>query len=353
MKRYGLLTLLVSWLLLAGCVSTPLRETQTPTPDVMHATVAALQTENAQLATQVAGIPATIVNLPTATPSPSATPTATLPTATSTPTVTPTATPTHAVVHRPVPTATSPWPQILWLTANPGEVDPGQSVTLSWSASNATRAVIQQYSAANASYPELNVAPNGSVVLPIADWERLHHTFVLVAYNAAGNNTSNSVDVFIRCPYTYFFPLPPENYHWECPAGPATPSDAAEQYFEGGRMIWLGTEKHIYALLNDGGLFAYADTWTAGQPNADPGITPPPGRYTPVRGFGKVWSSDPYIRSRLGWAMGPEQGYQTQWQRSWTCCSAAGALYVRELDQRITRLWSSQSPSGSWEFTPY
>ena len=77
MKRFGFFTVLMSWLLLAGCISTPLRETHTPTPDVMQETVTALQTENAQLATQVAGLPATIENLPTATPLPSATPTAT------------------------------------------------------------------------------------------------------------------------------------------------------------------------------------------------------------------------------------------------------------------------------------
>jgi hypothetical protein len=119
-------------------------------------------------------------------------------------------------------------------------------------------------------------------------------------------------------------------------------------------MIWLGTEKVIYVLLNDSGLYAYADTWTAGQPDVDPGITPPSGRYKPVRGFGKVWGSDPYIRSRLGWAMAPEQGYQAQLQRSWTCCSSAtSALYLQELDQRVTHLWPGQTSPGRWEFAQF
>jgi hypothetical protein len=349
MKRLVFFALLLSWLIVSGCVSVPLRETRTPTPDAMPATVAALQTENAQLATQVAGIPATIENLPTATPLPSFTPTAT-----SAPTETPTATPTRRPAQRPAHTATPVWPKVLWFTADQGEVNPGESVTLRWNTENATRAVMQQYSANNVSYSEISVAPNGSIVLPITDQERLYHTFVLNAYNAAGDSTSGSVVVNIRCPYTYFFSPPADTYRWDCPAGPATTSDAAEQYFEGGRMIWLGTEKVIYVLLNDGGLHTYTDTWTEGQPVVDPGIAAPAGRYKPVRGFGRVWGSDPYIRSRLGWAMAPEQGYQAQLQRSWTCCSSSTSpLYLRELDNRVAHLWPNPTSSGRWEFAQF
>lgn len=349
MRRFGFFTLFVSWLLLAGCVSVPLRETQTPTPDVLQETVAALQTQNAQLATQVAGLPATLENWPTPTPLPSATPTAT-----ATPTETPTATPTRAIAHRPAPTATPQWPQVLWFTSDQSEVNPGENVTIRWDTANATRAVLQQYGAENTPYNEISVAPDGSIVLPIAAQERLYHTFVLNAYNAAGNSASNSVTVYLRCPQTYFFAPPTDTYRWDCPVGQATASDAAEQYFEGGRMIWLGAEKVIYVLLNDGGLYTYVDTWTADQPDIDPGITPPSGRYKPVRGFGKVWGADPYIRSRLGWAMAPEQGYQAQLQYRWSgCCSSAQELYLREIDQRVTHLSPSTTPPGYWNFAAY
>jgi hypothetical protein len=233
-------------------------------------------------------------------------------------------------------------------------VNPGENMTLRWDTANASRAVLQQYGADNTSYSEIDVTPDGSIVLPIATQERLYHTFVLNAYNAAGSSASGSVTVYIRCPYTYFFAPPAETYRWDCPAGQATSSDAAEQYFEGGRMIWLGTEKVIYVLLNDGGLYTYADTWTADQPDADPGLTPPAGRYKPVRGFGKVWGADPYIRSRLGWAMAPEQGYQAQLQYRWSgCCSAAPEFYLREIDQRVTHLSPGATPPGYWNFTAY
>jgi hypothetical protein len=349
MKRFGYFALFVSWLVLAGCSSVPPRETQTPTPDVMQATVAALQTQNAQLATQVAGLPATIENWPTATPLPSTTPTAT-----STPTETPTTTPTRRPAQRPAATATPQWPQIVAFTSDQGEVNPGENVTLRWDTANASRAVLQQYGADNTSYGTIDVAPDGSIVLPVATQERLSHTFVLNAYNAAGSSASSSVTVYIRCPYTYFFAPPAETYRWDCPAGQVATSDAAEQYFEGGRMIWIGTEKLIYVLLNDGGLYTYADTWTAGQSDVDPGITSPAGRYKPVRGFGKVWGADPYIRSRLGWAMAPEKGYQAQFQGRWlSCCSSSQELYLREIDQRVTHLSSDTTSHGYWNFAGY
>jgi hypothetical protein len=362
MKHFGFLMLLCGGLLLAGCSSAPASLDRTPTLDVMVTTIARLQDQNAQLATQVAGLPATIEHLPTptiastvvaatSTPLPSPTPTGTqMPTATSIL--------TRAATRRPVPTATPVWPQILSLTVDPGEVDPGESVTLRWNTANAIRAVIQQYSADGTTYNELSVAPSGSIVLPIADRERLWHGFGLVAYNGAGNSTSNWINASIRCPYTYFFAFPAsEDQSSSCPDGPAVTSDAAEQYFENGRMIWVATEQRIYVLLNGGEVYSFLDTWIAGQPDGDVGIAAPAGRYKPVRGFGKVWTADPYIRSRLGWAMAPEQGYQAQLQRIWMCCSSSNAAnrssYVHEIDQRITRLWPNETRPGYWNFVTY
>jgi hypothetical protein len=69
----------------------------------------------------------------------------------------------------------------------------------------------------------------------------------------------------------------------------------------------------------------YDDTWVDGTPEAagsatvtpsgtptgaeSPfGGTPPAGKYVPVRGFGKLWSENTLVRTRLGWAIEPEQG---------------------------------------------
>jgi hypothetical protein len=45
--------------------------------------------------------------------------------------------------------------------------------------------------------------------------------------------------------------------------------------------------------------------WYEGEP-ASGGETPPPGLYEPIRGFGKLWHSDPHIRNTLGWGAAPE-----------------------------------------------
>jgi hypothetical protein len=38
-------------------------------------------------------------------------------------------------------------------------------------------------------------------------------------------------------------------------------------------------------------------------------LTPPPGRYEPQRGFGKVWRDFPEVREALGWATLPEAAH--------------------------------------------
>ncbi len=48
------------------------------------------------------------------------------------------------------------------------------------------------------------------------------------------------------------------------------------------------------------------DTWAEGEPETT-GLTPPPGKLEPKRGFGKVWREEPGVREALGWATQPER----------------------------------------------
>jgi hypothetical protein len=55
--------------------------------------------------------------------------------------------------------------------------------------------------------------------------------------------------------------------------------------------------------------------WSVSQPESDPAIQPPPGKFQPVRGFGLAWrlgggSVSPQ-RSDLGWALDEETGFTT------------------------------------------
>lgn len=80
-------------------------------------------------------------------------------------------------------------------------------------------------------------------------------------------------------------------------------------------------------------------------------ISPPEGFYAPESGFGLVWRGDvkdsPGYRESLGWAIGPEFGYEAIYQcdtalpsggRSWRFC------YLKRPDDRVIVF----HPLGGW-----
>ena len=88
---------------------------------------------------------------------------------------------------------------------------------------------------------------------------------------------------------------------------------AAIQPFEHGTMVWVSSnplgKPTIYVLFDDNTVARFDDTWTEGQPVSH-NLTPPAGRYEPIRGFGKVWyeGTGARVRERLGWATAREVG---------------------------------------------
>jgi hypothetical protein len=101
-----------------------------------------------------------------------------------------------------------------------------------------------------------------------------------------------------------------------CPVLTAADAPAAVQTFDNGSMLWadLGAGgKKIYTVYSSpyapGRPLVYAaydDTWTSADP-ADYGLNPPAGHYPPMRGFGKLWVSNKFVRQDLGWGTAPEQ----------------------------------------------
>ena len=337
--------------LAAGCMTVNLDNRSASTPAVMPTAA------SAALATPAA---ATVTPTPIA-PSPTAT---AQPTATSTP-VPPTAT-SHVVKvsqpRRPMATPTSQPPSIISFVADRLEVDPGESVTLSWNTSGADQIMIYPNVPDGRYLEGIHVAPSGSLTIPTDKAERLWYQFTLYAYNDNGGDTAQgSITVRLRCPYTFFFgPLSEEDQqYWACPDGPATFSAAVEQAFEHGRMIWLQATQTVYVFLDDGTLLSFADTWSEGQPEKDPQIVSPEGRSQPVRGFGKVWRTATYygtsLRDQVGWALAPEKGFDGALQGTWLrCCSqpttAYRPIYLRSLDGRILRLWFNEVAAGTWKY---
>jgi hypothetical protein len=341
------LILLIS--LLSGCRTFEIGFVQTPT------------------ATAALPLRATTTPTVTATSASAATPTALVP-PTSTATLPPPATakpivirPTQPIEPTPtataLPTAAPDPPTIISFSIEPREVNPGETVTLRWSVTNADSIDIYQYTPDTLpAYDTLGLPVSGALTQTILERERLWHVYELAAPHGS-RVVTQTVSVAIRCPYTYFFnPLPVEDRaEWSCPESAPSASTAAEQVFENGRMIWLQHDDRIYVFFNDGKYQTFEDTWVAGQAETVPGLTPPSGRYAPVRGFGKVWSGAEDVRSRLGWALAAEQGFEAQLQGGWIhCCSRLGTvnrpIYLRNIEGRILRLWPGEMPPGQWQF---
>lgn len=96
-----------------------------------------------------------------------------------------------------------------------------------------------------------------------------------------------------------------------CALSPVTQVAAASQVFERGVMVYVsasGGPGQIYALNNDGSFRRFDDTWVSGVDPETSAEAAPPGVQLPVRGFLKVWSSNPDVRAALGYATDGERG---------------------------------------------
>lgn len=85
------------------------------------------------------------------------------------------------------------------------------------------------------------------------------------------------------------------------------------QNLEYGVMVWVrysDTDQKIYAIRSYGGYHTYKDTWTEDM-SERPAVEPPEGLYAPIRGFGKVWTDHPDIRTQMGWAIEERERSQT------------------------------------------
>jgi hypothetical protein len=293
----------------------------------------------------------------------------------SVPPGTPTSTPVLTAVSptltaTPAPPTQSPvplGPSILSLVADPEEVRPGQTVTLTWSSSGGAKAILQPSGVARLG-EFVEVEPNGTTSVTVPARERYRYQFRLVVEGASGNRAESSRIVQLLCPYEFFFSYPPPARGSEgqddCPVGPAAHTLAAEQVFERGRMVWLeavpaesipsadawGPTILVFHTNEDPQVsgwstYRYDDTWSTDEPESDPAIVPPPGLCQPVRGFGKVWRTEAEVRERLGWALAPEQGFEGVYQAGWDPWYPRGNQYLRTADGRVLMI----GLMGSWE----
>jgi hypothetical protein len=255
----------------------------------------------------------------------------------------------------PIPSGpTVPLPSILSFKAYPTEIGPDEPVTLTWATTNTVRASLRRTTALVAGSFEQEVTPSGNQVVSSQGAGRHWHDYELTAYNSAGMTVTRSLIVRFHCPDSLFFT---STLSW-CPTGPAQSSWAAEQVFEGGRMLWLQdgslvSENYkgqplIFVLYTNGNSWeVYTDTWTSTEPDSDPTLAPPEGLIQPIRGFGKVWRNSPKVQNQLHWALAAEQGFETFYQRVAEFDWDNQCHYLRSSDGRVISLCSR---GGVWSF---
>jgi hypothetical protein len=193
--------------------------------------------------------------------------------------------------------------EIASFSAEPDPIERSGEVTLSWSAPKAVSLGITRLSEEGGIFlvtEALDLPAQGSITLQVPDNYVTQVIYYLGARDANGVLRKAYVTVGIRCPYADY--LAPQ-----CPLTRET-IWAAYEPFEHGHMVWRSDRREIWALYDGGYYEPYDDTYQEGQPS-DIEEVPPHGLFAPVRGFGKVWATLPWVRARLGWATGPESGY--------------------------------------------
>jgi hypothetical protein len=107
-----------------------------------------------------------------------------------------------------------------------------------------------------------------------------------------------------------------------CPAGSLELVTGVWQFFERGAMFWRQSDSSIFA-ISDAAIsdtkptdswWRIPDTWTSAEgDDLSPGLDPPPGFIKPLRGFGKIWAANGFVRQALGWATSEEINTDSQW----------------------------------------
>jgi uncharacterized protein YkwD len=234
-------------------------------------------------------------------------------------------------------------PVVMQFEADVAVANPGDMVSLMWQTAHADEVTLYQLRPTGEFGGYWSVAAAGVMTHTIALTARNESRFVLTAVNGAEIMVQADVTIHLTCPDSWFFVPAPDI----CPAEPALVSQAAEQQFEQGTMLWVAETGLIYVLYADGQQpqwQVFVDEWQAGDPIDDPGLVPPPGLYQPQRGFGLVWREQPQVQDRLGWAVAAEEGYETAVQA--TSYPLYNQLYLLAADDQVWRLGPE---GGEWE----
>jgi len=188
-------------------------------------------------------------------------------------------------------------PRLEFFTSDPLAVEPGESVTLFWSARNIDTAVIYRLNSAGERTQVFNVPPDGRLDVTTNRSDRGQLDF-LVRVGEGSTIDELTLTIPLQCPIDWFFAPPPE----ACPEDPALETQIIDQSFERGRMLYVRESNTIYVLFNDGEQPAWQTFESEYNPDIHPERDPnaPPNFIQPLRELGFLWRTSDVVRNRLG-----------------------------------------------------
>jgi LysM repeat protein len=134
----------------------------------------------------------------------------------------------------------------------------------------------------------------------------------------------------------WFFSNPPP----ACPTTAPVHYTGAAQQFEHGFILWTAQPDKFYIFVDAEKIHAFllvSAPYTF-QNGATVEDAPPPGRYVPTSGFGKIWREEiangnvnfSPLHTLLGWAVEPEHSYETDWQCNVAPTQYEAACFLRD-----------------------
>lgn len=130
-----------------------------------------------------------------------------------------------------------------------------------------------------------------------------------------------------------------------CPVGGKYTLVTAVQMFERGGMLYIsGQPGAIYALFSDGRFQRFDDTFVEGVDPERGAESPPVGLVAPVRGFLKVWQSSPTVRAALGWGVTEEAGNESRLLNF----ERGRMIYLPQRNQTVVLVDDPGGASGNW-----
>lgn len=247
--------------------------------------------------------------------------------------------------------------RVVYFRVSPTTFRPGDVVKLQWQVTGERATICPVTGGRPVAHRCVEVTPDVGVITLNTDADAVAYTGFEIRAEAGGYLDSRAVAVTVRCQgyLDWFFPGAPER----CPSTAPMTFKAAAQRFERGRMLWLDGLDVFYAFLYGNPQVRQPFVQVTGPLRLKPGgswdnrlgLTPPPGLFEPISGFGLVWRGEvegsPALREQLGWAVEPEFGFETQVQ-----CEAAVAYgwscYLRTPEGTILNYSYSLYGSLSW-----